>query len=158
MRTVLNSLHPIGSIMTGPDPTAAFEAVGFTDGVDVSWSQVSAGTFLQAWGNGTQVSLGGTGGNNETTLTYWNMPKHRHTFYGNNLPDHRHVLSSMGRLWLTPDTKHANYMLNSGASTNQYTNYVSAGKPSGHLSYEGTGDAWNSRPQFQVVDMWKRLL
>ena len=147
----LLALYPVGSIL--------FNANG------VNPSTYIGGTWV-AWGSG-RVPVGvntddtdfntaeKTGGRKDTFL-----PSHKHTFAGSALPAHNHGLMVKK---ITTDTRNVPSDLGQTSVVRQVSETldspaVSAGTPSGTISYEGVNDstaAANLQPYITCY-MWKR--
>lgn len=149
--TILGTIYTVGSYFFGPDPSATLPG---------TWQQLPAGTFLMASTTGNGV----VGGSNSTTLTETELPVHSHVFTGNALPSHDHSLQVLAVAHGTGEN--SPNAIGTEASTagtvrtmnypNHKANSKSAGTPSGTVWPRGNGAAWDSRPQYEEVEVWKR--
>lgn len=152
-----DDIYPIGSIYfnVGETLPPIFTAEGRT------WVKITNGTFLMS-ADGTTTVAGATGGANSKTLTTDNMPSHTHSVSGTTSENGSHTHERKGWWGFTYDQTSGKY----GASRD----YISGDTPtygteaagdhthtySTTSGSTGSGTAFDNRPSFLAVSMWKR--
>jgi len=153
---VLGAIFTVGSYFTGPNPNGKLPG---------TWVQLAANTFLMASGTG----YGATGGANSKTLATANMPAHSHTFNGNALGSHAHNVKMIGETSnftgsLSVGSDGGGIFLDidpaggGGRNCDGDTVGASAGTPTGTISTTSAATAFDNRPQYESVEVWKRTV
>jgi hypothetical protein len=148
VQTVLQKLHPVGSIYSATVATNPATLFGFG-----TWTQFAAGRMMM--GAGGSFSPGTTGGSNDAITV-----AHTHTasssFTGSALPGHAHQLPYLSSFSGSGQgIASVGNQITSGSTTS-----VSAGTPSGSVSTTvasaGSSGTNANLPPYIVVYMWQR--
>lgn len=84
---IVNMLYPVGSVIIRYDTLSPGDYLNVGE-----WSLVQAGKYLLT----TSGEAGGTGGNNEVTLSVDNLPEHSHSLSDNGNHKHTATVSNSG--------------------------------------------------------------
>jgi len=163
LNLLLDQIYQVGSYFFGPEPV----------NLPGTWVQLAAGTFLMASSSGN----GTTGGTNITQLTTDQLPTHNHTGYTNTDTHFHKMFQDSNTVWRSLRGGYGNYTVAAGgtgnggpddiyqmgASTSTDPNTATLGR-SGYDSHNhsvttynnGSSYAYDSRPQYEEVEVWKR--
>jgi len=130
---VLGNLFAVGSYFTGPDPNGTIPG---------TWTQLGANRFLMSSPSGNGI----TGGTNSTTLAIANMPAHNH---GGG--SHRHLYIEAYDSGATTGANDNNSRFTSFRNTLTSFNTPTV------ISTQGSGVAFENRPLYETVEIWKRI-
>ena len=127
-----------------------------------TWEKLEGRVLL---GSSNNYALGSTGGSASVTLTYNNMPSHRHKVESTSTttPAHNHTFK--GRSDATEGSVNGTTQPGGGdpkygwefTATTDWGGGGNTGSFAPYTDYQGSGQSFNILPPYLVVNIWKRL-